>query len=85
VGVLRRIYRQAARLVRALALPFAVFVVWAALAIERGHWTFSPKYTTGWCIPFDVPIEELAFFAVIPICALQSFESVRWRTSRTDS
>ena len=36
-----RVYRRPARLVRALSLPFAVFVVWDAVAIARGHWTFS--------------------------------------------
>ena len=72
-----RVYRQPGRLVRALWLPFVVFVVWDALAIARGHWTFSPRYTTGWHIPFDVPVEELTFFVVIPICALLSYESVR--------
>jgi lycopene cyclase domain-containing protein len=80
-----RVYRQPRRLLRALSLPFVVFVVWDAIAIERGHWTFSADYTTGWRIPFDVPIEELAFFAVIPICALLSFESVRRILDRDDS
>jgi lycopene cyclase domain-containing protein len=72
-----RVYRQPARLARALVLPFAAFVVWDAIAIARGWWTFSPTYTTGWHVPFDVPVEELAFFIVIPICALLSYESVR--------
>jgi lycopene cyclase domain-containing protein len=72
-----RVYRQPLRLLRALWLPFATFVVWDAIAIARGHWTFSPRYTTGWHTPFDVPIEELSFFAVIPICALLSYESVK--------
>ena len=72
-----RVYRRPARLVRSLSLPFCVFVVWDAAAIARGHWTFSDLYITGWHIPFDVPVEELAFFVVIPICALLSYESVR--------
>ena len=72
-----RVYRQPRRLVRALSVPFCAFVVWDAIAIARGHWTFSSRYTTGWTVPFDVPIEELAFFVVIPICALLSYESVR--------
>jgi lycopene cyclase domain-containing protein len=72
-----RVYRQPARLFRALWLPFAAFVAWDAIAIARGNWTFSAQYTTGWHIPFAVPFEELTFFVVIPICALLSFESVR--------
>lgn len=72
-----QVYRRPRRLVRALWLPFVAFVVWDALAIARGHWTFADHYTTGWHIPFDVPVEELTFFVVIPICALLSYESVR--------
>jgi lycopene cyclase domain-containing protein len=60
-------------------------MVWDAIAIARDHWTFSPRYTTGWTVPFDVPVEELAFFLVIPICALLSYESVRWMRSRGGS
>jgi len=73
-----RVYRQPRRLLRALSLPFVVFVAWDAVAIARRHWTFSSRYTTGWRVPFDVPVEEVAFFVVIPICALLSYESVKW-------
>lgn len=77
-----RVYRQPIRLVRTLWLPVLTFMAWDAIAIARDHWTFSPRYTTGWRVPFDVPIEELAFFVVIPICALLSYESVRWMLRR---
>lgn len=76
------VYRQPVRLLRALWLPFGAFVAWDAIAIARGHWTFSPKYTTGWHVPFDVPVEELTFFVVIPVCALLSYESVKWILKR---
>ena len=72
-----RVYRRAGALVHALALPVVAFCVWDAVAIARGHWSFSPTYTTGWELPFSIPIEELAFFVVIPICALLSFEACK--------
>lgn len=72
-----RVYRRPTRLLRALALPVAVFVVWDLLAIARGHWTFTARYVTGWNLPGDLPIEELTFFFVIPICALLTFEASR--------
>jgi len=72
-----RVYRRPRRLLRALAPAVAVFYVWDAVAIARGHWTFDPQYVTGWTLPFGVPVEEVAFFVVIPICALLSFEAVR--------
>ena len=36
-----------------------------------------PKYVTGWKLPFDLPVEELVFFLVIPICSLLTLEAVR--------
>ena len=72
-----RVYHRAWALVRALSLPVLAFCVWDAVAIARGHWTFAARYTTGWTLPFDIPIEELAFFVVIPICALLSFEACK--------
>lgn len=72
-----RVYRRPRRLVRAMAVPVAVFVVWDVVAIARDHWWFTARYVTGWEIPGSVPVEELAFFLVIPICALLTFEASR--------
>lgn len=71
------VYRRPGRLVRALGPAVVLFYAWDALAIGRGHWTFNPRYVTGWTLPFGVPVEEVAFFLVIPICALLAFEAVR--------
>ena len=72
-----RVYRQPRRLAVAVLPAAALFYVWDAVAIGRGHWTFAPRFVSGITLPFGVPIEELAFFVVIPICALLSFEAVR--------
>lgn len=72
-----RVYRRPRRLARALALPVAVFVAWDLIAIARGHWTFAARYVTGWELPGGLPVEELAFFLVIPVCALLTFEASR--------
>jgi lycopene beta-cyclase len=72
-----RVYRRPRRLLRAMALPVALFVVWDVIAIARGHWSFSERYVTGWLLPGDLPVEELVFFLVIPVCALLTFEASR--------
>jgi lycopene cyclase domain-containing protein len=72
-----RVYRSPRRLVAALALPVVLFSLWDAVAISRGHWWFSPTYTTGWTLPGDVPVEEVVFFVAIPLCTLLTFEAVR--------
>ena len=72
-----RVYRRPKRLFCVLAAPVAVFLVWDAAAIARGHWSYEADYVTGWQIPADIPIEELVFFLVIPICTLLTYETVR--------
>lgn len=72
-----RVYRRPRRLLRALAAPVAFFVAWDQVAIARGHWTFTERYVTGWELPGALPVEELVFFLVIPVCALLTFEASR--------
>lgn len=71
-----RVWRDPVRLVRTLALPAVVFAVWDVLAIRAGVWDFNPRYVTGWRLPFDLPVEEAAFFLTIPICAILAHEAV---------
>lgn len=72
-----RVYRRPQRVLRAMALPVALFVVWDVVAIAREHWSFTARYVTGWELPGSLPVEEFAFFVVIPICALLTFEASR--------
>ena len=72
-----RVYRRPRRLLRAMWLPVAIYVVWDLVAIARGHWTFDERWVTGWELPGGLPVEELAFFVVIPLCALLTFEASR--------
>jgi lycopene beta-cyclase len=72
-----RVYRQPRRLVRALAPAVAVFVAWDVVAIDRGHWWYNARYVTGWRLLGALPVEELAFFVAIPICALLTYEAVK--------
>lgn len=77
-----RVYRRPRRLVRAMWLPVALFLAWDLIAIARGHWTFDERWVTGWELPGGVPVEELAFFVVIPLCALLTFEASRHTLKR---
>ncbi len=72
-----RVWRRPRRLLAAMLPTVAIFVVWDVIAIARDHWGYNPKYVTGWELPFDLPVEELVFFVVIPICGLLTFEAVR--------
>ncbi|MGB8020336.1 MAG: lycopene cyclase domain-containing protein [Candidatus Nanopelagicales bacterium] len=71
-----RVYRRWRLLLWSLLPVAAVFVVWDVIAIARGHWWYSPRYTTGILLPGGLPLEELVFFLVIPICGLLTYEAV---------
>ena len=71
-----RVYRRPRRLAIVLLVVVAVFLVWDAIAIARDHWQYSRMFTTGWHLPFGIPIEELALFVVIPLCTLLTYEAV---------
>ena len=71
-----RVYRQPRRLLAAVVPVALVFVAWDVLAIRRDHWSFSPEYTTGILLPGAIPLEEVVFFVVIPLCGLLTYEAV---------
>ena len=70
------IYRQAWRAVRAILPVAAVFLLWDEVAIGAHVWTYNPAYITGAKIPIQMPIEEVLFFVVIPLCGLLTFNAV---------
>ncbi len=76
------VYRQPRRLARAVLPVAALFLVWDAVAIGAGVWTYNREYITGLHIPFGVPIEEVLFFLVIPLCGLLTYEAVIVVTAR---
>ena len=70
-----RVYRRWQVLLKALLPVVVVFAVWDIFAIARNHWTYDSRFVTG--IDLGVlPLEELVFFLVIPVCALLSYEAV---------
>lgn len=78
VGVLR----QWRRLLLTLAPVVLVFGGWDVAAIAAHHWSYDRAQTTGVLLPGRLPLEELVFFIVIPVCAILGFEAVRKRLGR---
>ena len=70
-----RVYRRWATALWALVPVILVFSLWDVIAIARDHWTYNPRFVTGIRLG-DLPLEELVFFIVIPLCALLSYEAV---------
>jgi lycopene beta-cyclase len=69
------VYRRPRRWLAAVVPVFLVFSLWDRVAIARGHWTYSPRHTTGIELG-GLPLEELVFFAVVPTCALLTYQAV---------
>jgi lycopene cyclase domain-containing protein len=53
-----------------------VFLLWDEVAIAAHVWTYNATYITGVNIPVQLPIEEVLFFIVIPLCALLTYNAV---------
>lgn len=71
-----RVYRRAAGLAFAIIPVVIIFSIWDIVGILRDHWSYSARFTTGWKLIFGMPIEELVFFVVVPICGLLTYEAV---------
>ncbi len=71
-----RVYARWRRLLLTLLPVAALFVVWDLLAIRAGHWAYDREQVTGISLG-GLPLEELLFFLVIPVCALLTLEAVR--------
>ncbi|MEZ0350814.1 lycopene cyclase domain-containing protein [Mycobacterium sp. pR1184] len=70
------VYRQPLRLLRSVLPVAVVFLAWDAVAIAAGVWTYNTGYLSGLYIPFGIPVEEVLFFVVIPLCALLTYNAV---------
>lgn len=70
------VYRQPLRTIRAVLPVAVVFLVWDAIAIRAGVWTYDPRWISGVRVGFGIPLEELLFFLVIPLCGLLTLNAV---------
>jgi lycopene beta-cyclase len=71
-----RVYRRPLPLLSAVVPVVIIFSIWDLVGIYRQHWTYNPRFVTGIELPLGLPLEELAFFVVIPICGLLTYEAV---------
>ncbi|MGB9226873.1 lycopene cyclase domain-containing protein [Mycobacterium sp.] len=72
----RGVYRQPRRLLRAVVPVAVVFLIWDVIAVAAGVWWYNPRYLVGLSLPGGLPIEELLFFLVIPVCGLLTYSAV---------
>ncbi|MDA8277350.1 MAG: lycopene cyclase domain-containing protein [Actinomycetota bacterium] len=77
-----RVYRRPLALAISVAATALAFSAFDLFSIEWGWWHYSERYTTGLDLFGRLPIEEVVFFVVIPICSLLTLEAVRSMLNR---
>jgi lycopene cyclase domain-containing protein len=71
------VFRRGRRLLLTVLPVAIVFALWDLGAIAAGHWTFDQAQTTGIVLPGGLPLDEILFFVIVPICAILGFEATR--------
>ncbi len=70
------VLRQPRRLLLTVVLAGTPFLVWDLYATHAGHWWFDAGQTLPPRIA-GLPLEEVAFFVVIPIVSVLTLEAVK--------
>lgn len=71
-----RVLQQPRRLLLTILVAGVPFLVWDLYATEVGHWRFDEAQTLPGRVA-GLPVEEIAFFVVIPLVAVLTYEAVR--------
>jgi lycopene beta-cyclase len=71
-----RVYRRFVGLAFAIIPVLIIFSIWDVVGILRDHWSHSPRFTTGLKLIFGMPLGEMVFFIVVPICGLLTYQAV---------
>jgi lycopene cyclase domain-containing protein len=69
------VLRQPLRLFAAIVPVALLFIAWDLVATAAGHWYFDPAQTFAVRL-WGLPLEEYAFFLVIPLAGILTFEAV---------
>jgi lycopene cyclase domain-containing protein len=75
------VLRQPLRLLAAIVPAAVLFVTWDLVATAAGHWQFDPAQTFASRL-WGLPLEEYAFFVVIPLAGILTFEAVTVASAR---
>jgi lycopene cyclase domain-containing protein len=67
----------------AILLTAIPFIIWDILAYQRGHWDFNYDFLFGYSI-LGLPIEEIAFFLLVPYSTLYVWIVVKHFTTFKD-
>lgn len=58
-----------------MILPALIYIVWDIYFTRWGVWSFNENYIAGIYL-FNLPVEEVLFFIVVPYCCLFIYECI---------
>ncbi len=70
------VFRRPRRLLVTVVAAGSPFLLWDLYATRAGHWRFDRAQTLPWRVA-GLPLEEIAFFVVIPLVSVLTYEAVR--------
>lgn len=70
------VFRRPKRLLVTVVAAGSPFLLWDLYATRAGHWRFDAAQTLPWRVA-GLPVEEIAFFVVIPLVSVLTYEAVR--------
>jgi lycopene cyclase domain-containing protein len=69
-------YKNYKFLFPAMLFPALFYIVWDIFFTAKGVWWFNENYITGIKL-FNLPVEEILFFFIVPYCCVFIYECVR--------
>ena len=60
----------------AMIIPGVLYIVWDIWFTSKGVWRFNENYIIGIKL-FNLPLEEVAFFFIVPYCCVFIYECIR--------
>ncbi len=77
-------YKKWKALFVGMILPAIFYCVWDSIFVKMGIWYFAKEKIVGFHI-YNLPIEEVLFFFIIPYCSVFVYECVRCYFSKLQS
>ena len=69
-------YKKWKYLFPAMLIPAGIYIAWDSWFTSKGVWSFNENYVTGIRL-FNLPLEEILFFFIVPYCCVFIYECLR--------
>ena len=68
-----RISSQLKTFLKVDAVVLAIYLTWDAWAIHKRNWSFDPDQISKISLPGGIPLEEVAFFVIVPLMTILTY------------